>query len=259
MARAHSIPQPSLSALSRQVGRDISRPLGPEAKESWWAATHGAAASPILCESFQVWALGAVAMRAVRDGLIGMHAGQRLIEYAENTRYWHHQIRSAAVAAVGFARVDSRGEQSRSGTLAREKCDLLPDRCCHRRGYQAHRSSRWHRRRRSDPAADRTRDGPLRFLAGKRRYRSHTCRQQLCERRTFATAAIPLARLPPRTGAFTLRTARRLIRVIEAEVYLCWVAPLSVNFTYTRQMEPQTDGASSVEKLPDMLRLRNLG
>ncbi len=103
MARAHSIPQPSLSALSRQVGRDISRPLGPEAKESWWAATHGAAASPILCESFQVWALGAVAMRAVRDGLIGMHAGQRLIEYAENTRYWHHQIRSAAVAAVGFA------------------------------------------------------------------------------------------------------------------------------------------------------------
>jgi hypothetical protein len=113
VVRAHAIHQPSLTALSRQVGRHISRPLGPQAKESWWAATHGAAASPILCESFQVWALGTVAMRAVREGLAGMHTGQRLIEYAENTRYWHHQIRSDGVAAVGFA--ESLCEISKAG------------------------------------------------------------------------------------------------------------------------------------------------
>jgi hypothetical protein len=71
--------------------------------ERWWEASLGSATSSILCESFQVWALGNVAMRAALHGLAGINARQRLMEYAENTRYWHHQIRCRGGPAVGFA------------------------------------------------------------------------------------------------------------------------------------------------------------
>lgn len=52
-------------------------------------------------------------MQSLRDGPSGMHRADRLIEYAENTRYWHHQIRSADAGAVGFA--ESIREMSKAG------------------------------------------------------------------------------------------------------------------------------------------------
>lgn len=113
MAQAHSIAEESLNAVARQVGRHLSRRQGQDRTESWWEASHGKAAAPILCESFQIWALGSVAMRAALHGLAGVNAGQRLIEYAENTRYWHHQIRCLGGPAVGFA--ESIREIGRSG------------------------------------------------------------------------------------------------------------------------------------------------
>lgn len=69
------------------------------------------------------------ALDALQDGLAGLHPDQRLVEFAENTRYFHHQIRIEGGRAVGYARsMMSRGKKgSDQWTLQSVKISLIAD------------------------------------------------------------------------------------------------------------------------------------
>ena len=100
MADAHRLPREALTAIAAQVGAFISH--RPDGDRSWWTATAGERALPVLGESFQIWALGPSAAHSIRHGLRGIHPDQRLIEFMENTGHWHHQVRTRGGKAVAF-------------------------------------------------------------------------------------------------------------------------------------------------------------
>jgi hypothetical protein len=103
-----------LREVAAQIGNHLSRPYGSDG-QNWWVSTQGNF-RPLLAESLQIWNLGNVAMQAIRHRLTGISKNHRLIEFAENTSRWHHQIRREGGPAVAFAhsiRIIGRGGQSR--------------------------------------------------------------------------------------------------------------------------------------------------
>jgi hypothetical protein len=90
--------------------KDIARQIGsylaakhPTAPGSRWEASEGKSAVPTLAPGVQIWALGHNTVHALRTSGAVSLAQHRVIELAENSRAWHHQILRDDESAVGFA------------------------------------------------------------------------------------------------------------------------------------------------------------
>ncbi|HEY9157139.1 hypothetical protein [Candidatus Binatus sp.] len=109
MARAEQLAVEARRQIASQIGERLSRehPMG---EVTWWVGTHGKGKQPLLAETFEIWALTHSALQALQNGLAGLRPDRRLIEFAENTRHFHHQIRREGGRSVGYARsMVSRG------------------------------------------------------------------------------------------------------------------------------------------------------
>ena len=102
MAQTHPIDADALTGIAAEIGERLSSHLAGADGSNWWASTQ-VESTPHLCESIQLWALSGVARNALHRGLPGIGASSRLIDYANNTGLWHHQIKSEQGQAVGFA------------------------------------------------------------------------------------------------------------------------------------------------------------
>ena len=103
MARSNRPGVRAQAGIAAQVGERLARH---NADALIGAAPHSARSAPQfrLAENFQVWTLGNSALSALHHGLQGLSPEQRLIEFAENTRRVHHQIRGSRGRAIGYAR-----------------------------------------------------------------------------------------------------------------------------------------------------------
>lgn len=88
--------------IAGQIGSYLAtkHPIAPGSR---WEASEGKSAMPTLGLGVQIWALGHNTMHALHTSGAGSLAGHRLIELAENSRAWHHQILRDDESAVGFA------------------------------------------------------------------------------------------------------------------------------------------------------------
>jgi hypothetical protein len=99
------IPKIAVAALrevAQRIGLVLSGRVRSDSVRGSWHSRHRSA-RPVLGETFQVWTLGNSAFHSLERSMLGVTADQRLVEFTENTRYWHHQIRVYGGKAVGFA------------------------------------------------------------------------------------------------------------------------------------------------------------
>jgi hypothetical protein len=79
-----------------------------------------------LAESLELWTLGVTALSELRQGFRRVLQHHRLIEFAENTCLWHHQIRGHKKHAIGFAQATFRPAKAGNGEWTIERIGASP-------------------------------------------------------------------------------------------------------------------------------------
>jgi hypothetical protein len=115
MISRKDIPAAAMTEIAEQIGFYLSgQEIG--SQTSRWVASQGASASPTLGPGMEIWVLGTNTTHALHGSNAASLARHRVMELAENSRTWHHQILCDDAAAVGFAEVallhGSRGREA---------------------------------------------------------------------------------------------------------------------------------------------------
>jgi hypothetical protein len=79
-----------------------------------------------MAESLELWTLGATALTELRQGFRRVLEHHRLIEFADNTCLWHHQIRGRQKGAIGFAQSTFRTTTASEGEWTIERIGASP-------------------------------------------------------------------------------------------------------------------------------------
>jgi hypothetical protein len=115
MTSRKGVPAAAMNEIAEQIGPYLSG-HEPGSQSNRWVASQGASASPTLGPRMEIWVLGTNTTHALHGSNVASLAQHRVMELAENSRTWHHQILRDGAAAVGFAEVallhGSRGKEA---------------------------------------------------------------------------------------------------------------------------------------------------